>query len=158
VRVLIAALAVPELCRTMVFAAPVPAPAVHVKAYGPAPNAPDARYVPAPWMLAVLVNDPNRPKTNPAIAMAAMRVMAISITVARTGLIPFLRLACMFMLLFAYEKVPDMAACPLLKTTLPVQASPANVASECPAKAIVSELPPLIVQPAGAAKVCEAPP
>jgi len=39
---------------------------------------------------AELVNDPNRPKTNPAMAMAAMRVMAISITVAKTGLIAFL--------------------------------------------------------------------
>jgi len=43
--------------------------------------------------LAELVNDPNRPKTNPAMAMAAMRVMAMSITVAKTGLIAFLRLA-----------------------------------------------------------------
>ena len=39
---------------------------------------------------AELVNDPNRPNTNPAIAMAAMRVIAISITVARTGEIAFL--------------------------------------------------------------------
>jgi len=43
--------------------------------------------------LAELVNDPNRPNTNPAMAMAAMRVMAMSITVAKTGLIAFLRLA-----------------------------------------------------------------
>jgi len=43
--------------------------------------------------LAVLVNDPNRPKTNPAMAMAAIKVMAMSITVAKTGLIAFLRLA-----------------------------------------------------------------
>jgi len=41
--------------------------------------------------LAELVNDPKRPNTNPAIAMAAIRVMAIRITVARTGLIAFLR-------------------------------------------------------------------
>jgi len=39
---------------------------------------------------AVLVNVPNRPKTKPAIAIAAMRVMAISMTVARTGEIAFL--------------------------------------------------------------------
>jgi hypothetical protein len=44
------------------------------------------------WTLAVLVNDPNRPNTKPAMAMAAMSVMAISITVARTGLIAFLLL------------------------------------------------------------------
>jgi len=43
--------------------------------------------------LAELVNDPNRPKTNPAMAMAAMRVMAMRMTVAKTGLIAFLRLA-----------------------------------------------------------------
>jgi len=39
---------------------------------------------------AELVNDPNRPNTNPAMAMAAMRVMAIRITVASTGEIAFL--------------------------------------------------------------------
>jgi len=39
---------------------------------------------------AELVNDPKRPNTNPAMAMAAMRVIAIKITVARTGLIAFL--------------------------------------------------------------------
>jgi len=43
--------------------------------------------------LATDVNDPKRPKTNPAMAMAAMRVMAMSMTVAKTGLIAFLRLA-----------------------------------------------------------------
>ena len=41
---------------------------------------------------AELVNDPNRPKTNPAMAMAAISVIAIRITVARTGEIAFLRL------------------------------------------------------------------
>jgi hypothetical protein len=41
---------------------------------------------------AELVNDPRRPKTNPEIAMAAIRVIAISMTVARTGLMAFLRL------------------------------------------------------------------
>ncbi len=35
--------------------------------------------------VAVLVNDPKRPKTKPAMAMAAMSVIAIRITVARTG-------------------------------------------------------------------------
>jgi len=39
---------------------------------------------------AELVNDPKRPNTNPAMAMAAMRVMAIRITVANTGEIAFL--------------------------------------------------------------------
>ena len=40
---------------------------------------------------AELVNDPKRPKTNPAIAMAAMSVIAMRITVARTGETAFLR-------------------------------------------------------------------
>ena len=35
--------------------------------------------------LAELVNDPNGPNTNPAMAMAAMSVIAMRITVARTG-------------------------------------------------------------------------
>jgi len=39
---------------------------------------------------AELVNDPNRPKTNPAMAMAAMRVMAMRMTVASTGEMAFL--------------------------------------------------------------------
>ncbi len=37
------------------------------------------------WTCAELVNDPNRPNTNPAMAMAAMSVIAMRITVARTG-------------------------------------------------------------------------
>jgi len=40
--------------------------------------------------LAVLVNEPNRPNTKPAIAMAAMSVMAMRMTVARIGEIAFL--------------------------------------------------------------------
>ena len=39
---------------------------------------------------AVLVNDPNRPNTKPAMAMAAMRVMAMRMTVASTGEMAFL--------------------------------------------------------------------
>ena len=39
---------------------------------------------------AELVNDPKRPNTNPAMAMAAMRVMAMRMTVARTGEMAFL--------------------------------------------------------------------
>jgi len=37
--------------------------------------------------LAVEVKVPNRPKTKPAMAIAAMRVMAMRMTVASTGLI-----------------------------------------------------------------------
>ena len=43
-----------------------------------------------PETLAPDVNDPNRPNTNPAMAMAAMSVMAMRMTVAMTGDIPFL--------------------------------------------------------------------
>jgi len=43
-----------------------------------------------PLTCAELVNDPNRPKTNPAMAMAAISVIAMRITVARTGEIAFL--------------------------------------------------------------------
>ncbi len=39
---------------------------------------------------AELVNEPNRPNTKPAMAMAAMRVMAMRMTVARTGEMAFL--------------------------------------------------------------------
>jgi len=39
---------------------------------------------------AELVNDPNRPKTNPAMAIAAMRVIAMRMTVASTGDMAFL--------------------------------------------------------------------
>jgi len=58
---------------------------------------------------AELVNDPNRPNTNPAMAMAAMRVMAIRITVARTGEIAFLRLGLFILkwLLPAYDQTPE---------------------------------------------------
>ena len=44
------------------------------------------------WALtcAELVNDPNRPNTNPAMAMAAMRVIAMRMTVASTGEMAFL--------------------------------------------------------------------
>jgi len=42
------------------------------------------------WTVAELVNDPNRPNTNPAMAMAAMRVMAMRMTVASTGEMAFL--------------------------------------------------------------------
>jgi len=37
--------------------------------------------------VAELVNDPNRPNTKPATAMAAMSVIAMRMTVANTGLI-----------------------------------------------------------------------
>jgi hypothetical protein len=40
--------------------------------------------------IAVLVNVPKSPKTNPETAVAAMRVIEMRITVARTGEIAFL--------------------------------------------------------------------
>jgi len=59
---------------------------------------------------AELVNDPNRPNTNPAIAMAAMSVMAIRITVARTGEIAFLLLLC-FEILMAGDLLERSCEC-----------------------------------------------
>jgi hypothetical protein len=44
--------------------------------------------------VAELVNDPKRPNTNPATAMAAMRVIAMRMTVARTGEMAFLFFPC----------------------------------------------------------------
>src|SRR2546426_4115580 len=44
--------------------------------------------------LAELVNDPKRPNTKPAMAMAAMSVIAIRITVASTGEMAFLFRPC----------------------------------------------------------------
>ena len=44
----------------------------------------------AALIFAELVNDPKRPNTNPAMAMAAMRVMAMRMTVASTGEMAFL--------------------------------------------------------------------
>jgi hypothetical protein len=46
------------------------------------------------WTCAELVNDPKRPNTNPAMAMAAMSVIAIRITVASTGEMAFLFRPC----------------------------------------------------------------
>jgi hypothetical protein len=43
---------------------------------------------------AEFVNDPKRPKTKPATAMAAMRVIAMRMTVARTGEMAFLFFPC----------------------------------------------------------------
>lgn len=47
---------------------------------------------------AELVNDPNRPNTNPAMAIAAINVIAIRITVAKTGLIAFLFLGLLILM------------------------------------------------------------
>jgi len=85
--------------------------------------------------LAELVNDPNRPKTNPAMAMAAMRVMAIRITVAKTGLIAFLRLALLICILcyLLYEKTPVNGTCPPFeRAALPVNACPEAPAAQVP--------------------------
>ena len=41
---------------------------------------------------------PNRPKTKPAMAIAAMRVIAMRMTVARTGEIAFLFLTLFFII------------------------------------------------------------
>ena len=49
---------------------------------------------------AVLVNEPNSPNTNPAMATAAMRVMAMRMTVARIGEMALLLL---YFLMFILE-------------------------------------------------------
>jgi len=67
------ALDVPELVKTTV---QTPVALTHV--------------VTCPLTCAELVNDPNRPNTNPAMAMAAMRVIAMRMTVASTGEMAFL--------------------------------------------------------------------
>ena len=54
---------------------------------------------------AVLVNDPKRPKTKPATAMAAMRVIAMRMTVARTGEMAFLFFPCCTIFIVGPEKV-----------------------------------------------------
>jgi len=56
----------------------------------PAGAAPPASDVKVTVTLAVLVNPLNRPNTNPAMAMAAMSVIAMRMTVARIGEIAFL--------------------------------------------------------------------
>jgi hypothetical protein len=56
---------------------------------------------------AELVNDPKRPKTNPATAMAAMSVIAMRITVARTGEIAFFFFCMSFSkFILLYSQVP----------------------------------------------------
>jgi len=95
--------------------------------------------------LAELVNEPNRPNTKPATAMAAMSVMAIRITVAKTGEMAFLRLALLMFngLLTAYEKVPENGTCPPFdRKSIPVKASPATgveavVQAVVPAPAVI---------------------
>ena len=74
-----------EALRTFVFAVPVLL-RVTVQSYGEV-----AEHVAVAVTSALEVNDPNRPNTNPAMAMAAMRVMAMRMTVAMTGEIAFLR-------------------------------------------------------------------
>jgi len=76
-------------------------------------------------MRGVDVNEPKRPNTKPAMAMAAMRVIAIRMTVARTGEIAFLfrRLRIFNGLSFSYENVPVNATCAPLEVT----ADPVNV-------------------------------
>ena len=56
---------------------------------------------------AVLVKVPKRPTTKPLIAIAAMRVMAMSITVARTGEVSFLDRVGTLMLVHLLEVARD---------------------------------------------------
>ena len=54
--------------------------------------------------VAELVNDPKRPNTNPATAMAAMSVIAMRMTVARTGEMAFLFLPCCTIFIVEHER------------------------------------------------------
>jgi len=76
---------------------------------------------------AELVKEPNKPKTKPAIAIAAISVMAISITVANTGEIAFLCLRLLMCMLVAfYDQTPvNGAVAPLLRETEPTACDPA---------------------------------
>jgi len=76
---------------------------------------------------AELVNDPNRPKTNPAMAMAAMRVMAIRMTVARTGEIAFL---CLELVILNLVLLPYAVQIPLNGTVAPLDMTNDPVAWE----------------------------
>jgi len=97
---------------------------------------------------AELVNDPKRPNTNPAIAMAAMRVMAIRITVAKTGLIAFL-----FFLMFKLWSTPRVYAvqtpengteAPLLIENEPCASAPIAAVPAAP----MVQVTPVVVAPA----------
>jgi len=94
--------------------------------------------------VAVFVNDPNRPKTNPAIAIAAISVMAIRMTVARTGEIAFLLpawcVSCIFRRL--YGSVPDRSTLPPLDSdAVPVNAEPEVPATVHPVVKVTSTVP-----------------
>jgi len=75
-----------------------------------------------------LVKVPKRPNTKPATAMAAMRVIAISMTVARTGEIAFLRLGLLILIystcLYAAEIAEKASGEPLATTREPETAAP----------------------------------
>jgi len=80
------------------------------------------------------VKVPNSPNTNPAMAMAAMSVIAIKITVARTGEIAFLRLLLILKMVPFYDQVPENATdAPLLRLNWPTACEP----TVCPAVAAV---------------------
>jgi len=83
--------------------------------------------VTCPEICAELVNDPKRPNTNPAIAMAAMSVIAMSMTVARTGEIAFLALGLLILKLdyLSYAQTPENGTeAPLLIEKEPVAEDP----------------------------------
>ena len=92
------------------------------------------------------MNDPNRPNTNPAIAIAAINVIAIKITVARTGLIAFLLLGLLILnvgLLF-YDQTPENGTdAPLPMLNEPTACEP--TAGSAPATVQVT---PVVVVPA----------
>jgi len=105
---------------------------------------------------AVDVKVPNRPKTKPAMAIAAMRVMAMRITVANTGLIALRLLDGMILIVTnSYEPVAEKRAFPpFARITAPVTWLPTVAA--WPATVQVTPLsddPAVMVPPAPTAPV-----
>jgi len=134
--------------------------------YGAVPAVVDAANVPATVFAgtetettltcAELVNDPNRPKTKPAMAIAAIKVIAIRMTVASTGLIAF-RLRVLFwgFILCPYWKIPVKETTPPLDMDIePVNSTPLGAAAAPIAVKVRPSLAPApTVHPAGAATV-----
>jgi hypothetical protein len=89
---------------------------VHVTPAPPVPEPPAAQLALVIESCGELVNDPNRPNTNPAIAMAAMRVMAMRMTVAKSEAVTWTQIA-----------LPTVIAILAISVALYVMGSPPSV-------------------------------
>jgi len=101
--------------------------------------------------LAVLVNEPKRPKTKPATAMAAISVIAMRITVARTGEIAFLLRVGILKLCVTllYGNIPLNAADPPLES----ESDPTYDSPDVPATQVPSPVIGIAIGPAPAVMV-----